>query len=104
MFNLPLAFMSKTMGVSLGNSMGVVEEVESYEFGIGCGEYLCVKICLDISKPLARGRVLNLKELTTWVAFQYEGLPRFCFQCGTIRYKPGGCLVPGGGLMAGVHH
>lgn len=104
MFNLPLAFMSETMGVSLGNSVGVVEEVESDEYGIGWGEYLRIKICLDISKPLARGRILKLKETITWVAFQYERLPRFCFQCGAIRHGPAGCLVPGGGIMAGVSH
>jgi hypothetical protein len=84
--------------------VGVVEEVESDEYGIGWGEYLRVKICLDISKPLARGRVLKLKESTTWAAFQYECLPRFCFQCGTIRHGLEGCLVPRGGLMARVHH
>jgi hypothetical protein len=104
MFNLPLAFMSETMGFNLGNSVGVVEEVESDEYGIGWGEYLCVKICLDISKPLARGCILKLKETTTWVAFQYERLPRFCFQCGSIRHGPGGCLVLRGGIVAGVRH
>jgi hypothetical protein len=59
MFNLPLSCMSEAMGFQLGNSVGHVEEVETEEDGIGWGNYLHVKIQLDISKPLARGRVLK---------------------------------------------
>jgi hypothetical protein len=52
-FNLPLACMSESMGFRLGNSVGQVAEVEMDEVGVGWGEYLRVKIRLDLSKPLA---------------------------------------------------
>jgi hypothetical protein len=97
MFNLPLAYMSESMGVQVGNSVGVVEKVETDEYGIGWGEYFCVKLRLDITKPLARGRFLKYKGESTWVAFQYERLPRFCFYCGIIRHGVGGCLNSKGG-------
>jgi hypothetical protein len=83
--------------------MGLVEEVETEEDGIGWGEYLRVRICLNISKPLVRGRVLKLNGEATWIAFQYERLPKLCFQCGVIRHSARGCLgrkprvVPGEG-------
>jgi hypothetical protein len=93
MFHLPLGCMSEAMGVKLGSSVRLVEEVETDEDGIGWGEYLRVRICLDISKPLVRGRVLKLNGEITWVAFQYERLPRFCFQCGIICHGEGGCIV-----------
>jgi hypothetical protein len=93
MFHLPLGCMSEAMGVKLGSSVGQVEEVETDEDGIGWGEYLRVRICLDISKPLVRERVLKLNGETTWVAFQYERLPRFCFQCGIICHGEGGCIA-----------
>jgi hypothetical protein len=94
--------MSENMGVHLGNSMGVVEAVNSDEDGVGWGEYLRVRIRLDISKSLARGRVLKLNGDNTWVAFQYERLPKFCFQCGIIRHGMGGCLSKRGGLFPGA--
>jgi hypothetical protein len=69
-----------------------VEDVETEEDGVVWGEYLRVKIRLDLSKLLARGRVLNLNGSTTWIAFQYERLPKFFFQCGVIRHGAAGGL------------
>jgi hypothetical protein len=92
MFHLPLACMSETMGVQIGSSVVLVEEVEIEEDGIGWSEYLRVRIRLDLSKPLARGRVLKLNGEPSWIAFQYERLPKFCFQCGVIHHGVTGCL------------
>jgi hypothetical protein len=91
MFHLPLACMNETMGVKIGSSVGEVEEVETDVDGIGWGEYLRVRIKLDIMKPLARGRVLKLNGESSWIEFQYERLPTFCFRCGVIQHEAGGC-------------
>jgi hypothetical protein len=91
MFHLPLACMNETMGVKIGCSVGEVEEVETDVDGIGWGEYLRVRIRLDIMKPLARGRVLKLNGESSWIEFQYERLPTFCFRCGVIQHRAGGC-------------
>lgn len=93
--------MCETMGVQLGNSKGVIGEVEAEEDGIGWGEYLRVRICLDITKPLARGRFLKMKDVNTWVAFQYEKLPKFRFQCGVIRNGTMECSITRGGQHPG---
>jgi hypothetical protein len=58
MFDLPLSCMSAAMGHQIGKSVGIVEDVETEDDGVGWGTYLRVKIRLDIAKPLARGRVL----------------------------------------------
>ena len=34
---------------------------------------------------------MNLEGNVIWIPFQYERLPKFCFQCGTIRHGIGGC-------------
>jgi hypothetical protein len=99
MFNLPLACMGENMGVRLGNLVGVVEAVDSNEDGVGWGEYLRVRIRLDISKSLAWGRVLKLNGDNIWVAFQHERLPKFCFQCGIIRHGGESCMSKRGGLL-----
>lgn len=96
--------MSEAMGVQLGTSVEHMEEVDTEEDGVGWGQYLRVKICLDISKPLARGRVLKLYGQTTWVAFQYERLSKFCFQCGIIRHGAAGCLNKKGGRSKSVRN
>jgi hypothetical protein len=101
MLNLSLACMSEAMGVQIGSSVGQVEEVETEEDGVCWGEYLKVKIQLDLSRPLAKGRVLNLNGKTTWIAFQYERLPKFCFQCGVLHHEASGCLRRSGNLNQG---
>jgi hypothetical protein len=92
MYNLPLACMGKAMGWKIGSTVGKVEEVDVDDEEAGWGEYLRVKINMDLSKPLARGRLLHLQSGSTWVGFKYEKLPKFCFQCGVICHGRHGCI------------
>jgi hypothetical protein len=96
MFNLPLACMSKDMGMRIGSTMGDVEEVEVDEDGVGWGEYLRVRVVLDLTKPLSRGRFLHIRDKEVWIDFKYEKIPRFCFKCGTVRHGGRGCIAPEG--------
>jgi hypothetical protein len=91
MYNLPLACMGKEIGHKIGSLVGHVEEVDVSEGEAGWGEFLRVRVMVDVSKPLARGQMLHLKEQSLWIAFKYEQLPRFCFHCGVIRHGKGGC-------------
>lgn len=93
MSNLPLACMGMEVGQQIGSTVGLVEEVDTDDEGIGWGKFLRVRVKLDLSKPLSRGRILKLEEKTIWVAFQYERLPRYCFNCGTIIHGIAGCLL-----------
>jgi hypothetical protein len=60
MFNLPLACMRKDVGFQIGSTMGMVEEVDTDEEGVGWGKFLRVRIRISQVKPLARGRIINL--------------------------------------------
>jgi hypothetical protein len=91
MYNLPLACMSKETGQKLGASVGMVEEVDVDDDAPGWGKYLRVKISLDLNKPLARGRMLHVRNRSIWIAFKYEKLPKFCYKCGTILHGQQGC-------------
>jgi hypothetical protein len=91
MFNLPLACMCQRIGYQLGAALGEVEDVETNEDGFGWGEYLRVRIKLDLSKPIPRGRKLKIQGETTRVYFKYERLPRLCFLCGLIQHGGRGC-------------
>ena len=93
MSNLPLTCMSLIVGQQIGSSMGHVEEVDVDDSGMGWGEYLRVKINLDLRKPLMKGRMLKINGSSTLVSFQYERLPKFCFRCGVIKHWVMGCSV-----------
>jgi hypothetical protein len=96
MFNLPLSCMSAAMGHQIGKSVGIVEDVETEDDGVGWGTYLRVKIRLDIAKPLARGRVLKMNG-----CLNSERLPKFCYHCGVIKHGVAGCLSRKGGIYHG---
>ncbi|XP_059431635.1 uncharacterized protein At4g02000-like [Corylus avellana] len=91
MVNLPLACMNQTTGRRIGSTVGEVEMVDTEADGIGWGEFLRVKIVVDLAKPLARGRMLKVKGKSKWIAFQYERLPKLCFHCGIINHEKTGC-------------
>ena len=88
----PLGCMSREVGRKIGSLVGIVEKVDTDEDGIGWGEFLRVKIRVDLTKPLARGRKMQVDGESIWIAFQYKRLPKFCFQCGVIIHSHEGCL------------
>jgi hypothetical protein len=57
---------------------------------------------ISLSKPIARGRVINVKGSSIKIPFQYERLPRICFQCGVIRHGGPGCFASGRGRVHGL--
>jgi hypothetical protein len=75
--------------------MGSVEEVDTNFDVVGWGEFLRVRVSLDFTKPLSRGRFLKLQGKFVWVDFQYERLPRYYFNCGIISHGKEGCLKKG---------
>jgi hypothetical protein len=91
-YGLPLACMGQEVGRQVGAPIGEVEMVDTDEEGAAWGEFLRVRIKVDLTKPLLRGRRLKIKGKSIWVRFQYEQLPRFCFACGVIKHGKGGCL------------
>jgi hypothetical protein len=97
MYNLPLACMGKSIGEKIGSFVGLVEEVDVQEEAAGWGEYLRVKVSIELSKPLARGRMLHIPGRSIWVAFKYEKLPKFCYTCGLIYHGKQGCSSQGKG-------
>ena len=92
MFDLPLACVGADIGHQIGSTMGFVEEVEIDENGMGWGQYLQARTSIDLTKPLSRGRWLNVMGKQVWIWFQYEWIPRFCFNCGVVLHRKSRCL------------
>jgi hypothetical protein len=90
-YDLPLAYMGQEIGRQIGALIGEVLFVETDEEGAAWGEFFRVQVMVDLTKPLLRGRRLKSLGKSVWVRFQYEQLPRICFDCGVIKHGKGGC-------------
>jgi len=88
---IPLSCMNKEVGHKIGESIGKVEEVDVTGEGIGRGSNLRIRVHVDITKPLERGRALWLNGKMVCVNFRYENLPHFCFNCGRIFHNQTQC-------------
>jgi hypothetical protein len=91
--DMPLLCMSKTVGTKIGNSLGELEDVDMARDGEGWGRCLRLRVTIDLTKPLERGRALKLGDKSNWVMFKYEKLPLFCFHCGRIVHDSKGCTA-----------
>ncbi|GLT68155.1 hypothetical protein SLA2020_404130 [Shorea laevis] len=76
--DLPFACLTKGIGQKIGASLGEVLEVVVPGNGVGWGRSLRIRVLLDLTKPLERGRVLLMGGKSVWAAFRYEKLPTFC--------------------------
>jgi len=102
MYNLPLVCMGSAIGHQIGSTVGVVEDVEVNDGDVPWGEYLRVRILIDLAKPLDRGRKIMTKNKSTWVAFQYEKIPNFCYNCGVVRHGRKGCVASDSHVEGGL--
>jgi hypothetical protein len=91
--DMPLLCMTKGIGMKIGESMGKFIEVDLAGEGAGWGRCLRIRVEIDLSKPLERGRALTLAGKSYWVTFKYEKLPMFCFECGRIIHGDKGCPI-----------
>jgi len=82
--DMPLICLNWEVGYKIGETIGEVEDVDVTGEGIGWGRCLRIRVLINLSKPLERGRALNLNGKSVWISFRYEKLPHFCFRCGRI--------------------
>jgi hypothetical protein len=70
--NLPIKNMIREVGEDIGNEVGRFLEANVPDNGIGWGRYLRIKVEIDITQPLLRGKIIELVEgASFWVDFQY---------------------------------
>ena len=67
----------------------------------GWGSFMRVRVLIDISQPLCRGRVIALDDdRDQWVSFKYEQLPNLCFWCLTHNDKDCDLWIESEGTLA----
>jgi hypothetical protein len=90
--NLPVGRMKHELASALGAAVGKVEHVAENEAEKGCDDCMRVRVRIDISKPLCRGRKARLASgRETWISFKYERLPIFCYWCGCLTHGERDC-------------
>jgi hypothetical protein len=88
-----LLCMSKGVGIKIGESLGALEDVDVAGDGAGWGRCLRLRVVINLSKPLERGRALEFGGRSHWVSLKYEKLPLCCFYCGRVVHGSKGCPV-----------
>ena len=75
-----------------GRRLSRVEEVATDGGQTAWGKHLTVKVTINVTQPLKRGKVLSVagqdKVLAT---FKYERLPDFCYVCGRLDHLEDDC-------------
>ncbi|KAK7840314.1 hypothetical protein CFP56_016832 [Quercus suber] len=90
---LPTMCQTKAVGMSIGATLGEVEKVDANETGFYLGSFLRIRVIMDVSMPLCRGRKIRLGEYgLKWVEFKHERLPIFYYLCGKIDHDERDCL------------
>ena len=92
-YNLPLKSRIREMGRAIGSSLGKVIDVNVADTGVQWGKCLQVRVRIDVTRKLIRGRKINIEEgEARWVHFKYECLPNFCYGCGLLEHDLKDCL------------
>ena len=77
----------------MGKTIGEVS-CHGREAGMIAGDFLRVRVEVDVSKPLYRGRRVVLDDdEEVWVSFSYEKLPNFCYWCGMVSHDDKDCDI-----------
>jgi hypothetical protein len=94
---MPLGMMNKRAKEMIGDLIGEVLDVDVDDREMAIGQFLRVKVRLDIKKPLMRGVTLDMgedgREEMKWCPLIYVYLPNFCYMCGLIGHTDRICEV-----------
>jgi hypothetical protein len=86
--------MTEESAGAIGRTLGQVERVADRDDERGGENCIRVRVRMDITTPLCRGRMISMEEgKKRWAAFRYERLPNFCYWCGQLDHAEKDCDV-----------
>ncbi|KAK1605456.1 hypothetical protein QYE76_029129 [Lolium multiflorum] len=95
-YGLPFSLMNSERGGALAGMIDNVEKVEVDEKGRAWGEYLRVRIDVDITEPFMRWVAVDSPSMSAPLFYEvkYEKLPMYCFSCGLLGHSSLLCPTP----------
>ncbi|KAH1081471.1 hypothetical protein J1N35_021232 [Gossypium stocksii] len=91
-YNVPLGWMKGLAALMLGGAVGEVMAIDWRDRECGWGEYIRVRVWLDITKPLRRVVKMGTQTGPLKVPMvKYERLPNFCYGRGLIGHSVEAC-------------
>ena len=90
--DLPVHCLTPEFRDSIGSSLGTLLQMSESEGEGSTGNFLRVRVKIDITKPLSRVRkVWSAGKVIGWAALRYERLPNFCYWCGRVSHDDRDC-------------
>ena len=84
-FDIPIKSMNKIVGTSIAEEIGSPLMVDAFKNGLTWGPFLHIRVDIDITKPLMRGKMIHIEDVDKgWIFFKYERFPTFCNQCDIL--------------------
>ncbi|KAK7844675.1 uncharacterized protein CFP56_010616 [Quercus suber] len=91
-FNLLLKSRTKEASWMIGSKIGEVLEVDVPDSGVQWSKFLRVRVRMDVTKKLIRGKKINIEGgESKWVFFKFERLPNFYYGCGLLNHAIKDC-------------
>ncbi|XP_030974782.1 uncharacterized protein LOC115994691 [Quercus lobata] len=92
-YDIPLRFRHKAIAEQICQPLGAIltaNDLMEYDGG----SFIRVRVMLDISQPLCRGRLITLENgKKQWVSFKYKRLPNLCYWCGCLTHDDRDCAT-----------
>ena len=89
--NIPISYRTRSVAEDICDGIRRVDRTTDIS-ECECGNYIRVKVTIDVFQPLCRGRVIRLEDNEkVWVTFRYERLPNFCYWCGCLDHGDKEC-------------
>ena len=90
-FDIPLRFRNREVAEQICESVGTILLPDDAPDCDG-GSFIRVRVVIDISRPLCRGRLITLDDgKEHWVSFKYERLTNLCYWCGCTTHVDRDC-------------
>ncbi|KAK9987956.1 hypothetical protein SO802_028195 [Lithocarpus litseifolius] len=84
--------MNKEVRGRIAKEIGELVTVDVPRNGLARGPFLCIRMNMDITKPLMRGKIMRIEGLEAGlIYFQYKRLPIFCYRCGILGHNDREC-------------
>ncbi|KAL0000877.1 hypothetical protein SO802_014658 [Lithocarpus litseifolius] len=89
--DIPGRFKTRAVAEKICGILGTVTKPTG-DMDVEGDGFIRVRVTVDISKPLCRGRVISLKNgKELWVSFKYERLSNLCYWCGSLMHDDRDC-------------